>query len=116
MTANHDSLPDIALALARHGAEALAAADGETTEVAARRWLAAGFDDAGEVADWLAARCFRPEVAARLEAAGVTPEQAELMTAAGRRDYEDTIAYKLSRGDLTIEEVRRIVTNDFWNS
>ncbi len=115
MTDDHDSLPDIALALAQHGAEALAA-NGETTEVAARRWLTAGFDDAGEVADWLAARCFQPEMAARLEAAGVTPEQAGLLTAAGHGDYEDTLAYKLSRGDLTIEEVRRIVTSDFWNS
>ncbi|MGH9945167.1 MAG: hypothetical protein ACRD9R_22685 [Pyrinomonadaceae bacterium] len=99
--------------LAAHGADALG---GRPTEEVATEWIAAGFDDAEEVADWLAARCFRAEVAARLEAAGLTPEQARLRTRDGRRNYEDTVAYKLGQDDLSVEEARRIVTNEFWNS
>lgn len=114
MTSEPDSLHSIAFALAQHGELALAGA--ETPEAAARRWLAAGFADAEEVADWLAARCFQPTTAERLEAAGVTPEQARLLTTAGRRDYEDTVAYKVGQGDLAVEEARRIITSAFWNS
>ena len=97
--------------LARHDALA-----GATPDAAARRWLDAGFSDAEEIEDWLAARCFDPEHAARLESAGITPEQAALRTREGRGDYEETVACKLSRGDLSLEEARRIITSDFWNS
>ena len=99
--------------LSRYGDAAL---HNTTLEAAARAWLAAGFDDAEDIDDWLAARCFDPRHAQTLDAAGITPEQAALRTRAGRADYEETVACKFSRGDLTLEEARRIITNDFWNS
>ena len=89
---------------------------GTTLEAAARAWLDAGFTDAEEVDDWLGARCFDPRHAQTLEAAGITPEQAALRTREGRADDEETVACKFSRGDLTLEEARRIITSDFWNS
>ena len=100
-------------ALHRHGADAL---DGAAAEEVARRWLAAGFDDAEEVEGWLRARCFKAERAQALEAAGFTPEQAALRTKAGTADYEDTIAYKLNHDDLSLNEARRIITSAFWDS
>ncbi len=100
--------------LARYGDDALRGA--ETIEAAARNWLDAGFADAEEIDDWLGARCFNPHYARSLDAAGFTPEQAALRTRQGRADYEETIAYKLAAGDLTLEEARRIITDDFWNS
>lgn len=99
--------------LERHGEAALSGAPAET---AAYRWLSHGFADADDVEDWLAARCFDPARAHELERAGLTPQQAGARTAAGRGGYEDTIAFKISRGDLSTEEARRIVTSDFWNS
>lgn len=100
--------------LRRHGGDAL---HGDATpDAAARAWLDAGFADPEEVDDWLAARCFDPRSAQALDAAGLTPEQAALRTRAGSADYEETVAYKLAHGDLTVEEARRIITNDFWNS
>jgi phosphohistidine phosphatase SixA len=99
--------------LQQSGAEAL---DGATPDDVARRWIAAGIDDAEDVADWLRARCFSPEGALALERAGVTPEQAALLTRAGASADEETIACKIARGDLTLEEARRIITNDFWNT
>ncbi|HZG53707.1 MAG TPA: hypothetical protein VEZ40_16380, partial [Pyrinomonadaceae bacterium] len=83
---------------------------------AARAWIEAGFADPEEVADWLAARCFDPRRAQTLDAAGLTPEQAALRTRAGRADYEETVAYKFAHDDITLEEARRIITSDFWNS
>jgi hypothetical protein len=100
--------------LRRHGDEAL---PGDASpDAAARAWVAAGFADAEEVDDWLAARCFDPRHAQALDAAGITPEQAALSTREGRAGYEETVAYKLAHGDLTLEEARRIITSDFWNS
>jgi hypothetical protein len=99
--------------LTRYGDPALA---GSPAETVASRWLARGFTDAEEIDDWLAARCFRPERAHELDRAGLTPEQTRLRTSAGRGDYEDTVAYKFAEGDLSLEEARRIVTSDFWNS
>jgi hypothetical protein len=96
-----------------HGEDAL---QSTTVEAAARAWLDAGFTDAEEVEDWLAARCFDPRHAQTLEAAGVTPAQAALRTREGRADDEETVARKFSRGDLTLEEARRIINSDFWNS
>jgi hypothetical protein len=92
-----------------------AALGGAPTEAVAYRWLAHGFTDVEEVEGWLAARCFEPDRAHELERAGFTPEQAALRTGAGRGGYEDTVAYKVARGDLTLEEARRVVTSDFWN-
>ncbi|HLL77102.1 MAG TPA: hypothetical protein VK421_17750 [Pyrinomonadaceae bacterium] len=103
----------ISAALEQYGEAALAGAPAET---AAYRWLSHGFTDAEDVEDWLAARCFDPARAHELERAGLTAEQAGARTTAGRGDYEDTIAHKISRGDLSIEEARRIITSDFWNS
>jgi hypothetical protein len=97
--------------LAQYGEAAL---QGAPPESVAYDWLAAGFDDAEEIDEWLAARCFRARHARALEQAGFTPAQAALRTTAGRGDYEDTIAYKLAQGDLTIAEARRIITSDFW--
>jgi len=82
---------------------------------AARTWLKVGFDDAEEIAAWLAARCYEAESARLLDDVGLTPEQASLRTTAGEADYEDTIAFKFSRRDLSLTEARRIVNNEFWN-
>ncbi|HEX9918733.1 MAG TPA: hypothetical protein VGA87_06185 [Pyrinomonadaceae bacterium] len=100
--------------LRRHGGDALPG--GASPLEAARAWLDAGFADAEEVDDWLAARCFDARSAQTLDAAGITPEQAALRTRQGRASYEETVAYKLAHGDLTLEEARRIITHDFWNS
>jgi hypothetical protein len=89
---------------------------GASYEAAARAWLDAGFADPEEVDDWLAARCFDPRLARALDDAGLTPEQAALRTREGRARYEETVAYKLAQGDLTLAEARRIITSDFWNS
>ncbi|HEV2763212.1 MAG TPA: hypothetical protein VGV38_09470 [Pyrinomonadaceae bacterium] len=113
MNRDDAALRAVAELLARHGDAALG---GETPDTAARRWLDAGIDDPEEVEEWLAARCFDAEAAAAVERAGITPQQAATRTTAGSPAYEDTIAYKLSRGHLTFEEARRIVTSDFWNS
>lgn len=67
---------------------------------AARAWTDAGFDDE-QAAKWLAARCFDPEVARELDDLGVTPAQAASRTRDGKRDYRDTIAFKVSSGDLS---------------
>src|SRR5918997_6348511 len=99
-----------------YGDEALDAVGGTTLDAAARAWLDAGFADAEEVDDWLGARCLDPRRAQALDAAGVTPEQAALLTREGRGGYEETVAYKFAQGDLTLEEARRIITSDFWNS
>lgn len=98
--------------ISRYGDAAL---DGAPAETVAYRWLSHGFSDAEEIGEWLAARCFRPERAHELERAGLTPEQASLRTTAGRGGYEETVGYKYARGDLSLEEARRIATSDFWN-
>jgi hypothetical protein len=109
---DRETLRRIRDALERCGAAALADAPAESV---AYRWLAHGFNDAEEIEEWLAARCFHPDRAHELERAGLTPAQAALRTTAGRGDYEETIAYKFVHGDLSLEEARRIVTSDFWN-
>lgn len=109
---DRETLRRISDALERCGE---AAHTGAPAESAAYRWLAHGFTDAEEIEEWLAARCFEPDRAHELERAGLTPAQAALRTDAGRGDYEDTIAYKFARGDLSLEEARRVVTSDFWN-
>lgn len=104
---------EIAAALERYGAEATR---GRAAEEVAREWLAAGFDDAEEVEEWLRARCFTAEGAGRLEAGGLTPSQAAVRTGAGATAREDTIGSKLLSGELSFEEARRIITSDFWHS
>jgi hypothetical protein len=117
VTASEDSteiekMHEIERVIESFGAEALG---GETPDAAARRWIAAGFDDAEDVSDWLRARCFSATSAQALDDAGITPEQAALRTTAGVRDYEETLAYKFVHDDLSIDEARRIITNAFWN-
>ncbi len=117
----------IAGVIERYGAEARAG--GMSAEQAAQHWIDAGFDDVEEVDDWLRARCFSANSARALEAAGITPEQAatpmRAVTSSGGdddgdsssdRDVTDTLAGKFTRGHISIDEARRIVTNDFWNS
>ncbi len=118
MTTSEDSteiekMREIERVIEGFGAEALR---GETPDAGARRWVAAGFDDTEDVSDWLNARCFSATGAQALDDSGITPEQAALRTTAGVRDYEETLAYKFVQGDLSIDEVRRIVTNEFWNT
>ncbi|HEV2776420.1 MAG TPA: hypothetical protein VGV90_12575 [Solirubrobacteraceae bacterium] len=67
---------------------------------AARAWTDAGFDDE-QTAKWLEARCFDPEVARELDDLRVTPAQAAARTRDGRRNYRDTIAFKVASGDLS---------------
>ncbi|MGB8508994.1 MAG: hypothetical protein WCD76_11350 [Pyrinomonadaceae bacterium] len=108
-----NNLKEIVAVLRLHGASE---AGGRSLEDMAREWIIAGFEDADEVADWLSARCPNAAAALKLESAGITPEQAGILTTAGTGDDEDTIGSKLSRGDLSFDEARRIITNDFWNS
>ncbi|HEV3471538.1 MAG TPA: hypothetical protein VG148_19580 [Pyrinomonadaceae bacterium] len=101
----------VAEVLARRGLEATG---GRDAFEAAREWVEEGFDDAEEVESWLGARCFEAAAARRLEEAGVTPEQAALRTRAGDTAGEDTLGRKLSRGEISLEEARRIITREFW--
>ena len=98
----------------RHGEAA--GGGGASPEEAARLWIDAGFEDAEEVDEWLAARCFSATGAHALEMAGITPAQAAMRTRAGAADYEETIGYKIIKGDLSLDEARRIITDAFWNS
>jgi len=70
---------------------------------AAQAWTDAGFGD-DETAKWLAARCFDPESARELADLAVTPGQASKRTRDGRRDYIDTIAFKVASGDLSARQ------------
>ena len=76
---------------------------GNDPEVAARAWTDAGFDD-DETAKWLEARCFDPVSARELADLRVTPGQATKRTRDGRRDYIDTIAFKVASGDLSARQ------------
>jgi hypothetical protein len=99
----------VARVLAGRGADALR---GRTPEAAARLWVENGFDDAEEVESWLDAGCLDADAARRLEDAGITPEQAALRADA---DGEETLGSRLARGELSLEEARRIITREFWN-
>jgi len=76
------------------------AARGEDPGAMAKAWTDAGFDDE-ETAKWLEARCFDPASARELADLAVTPGQATKRTRDGRRDYLDTIAFKVASGDLS---------------
>ena len=104
-------IESIRAVLARFGADAIGA---RTVEDAAREWIDAGFDDAEEVEDWLRAHCFNARMAREIESRGMTAEQASLRT--GETDDVETIGYKLSRGEISFDEARRIINNRFWNS
>jgi hypothetical protein len=83
-------------------------AHGGNPDDAAETWAESGFG-ADEVEEWLRARCFHPNSARDLADAGVTPEMASLKTAMGRSDYLDTVGFKVSDGDLEVEEARDLV-------
>ncbi len=70
---------------------------------AAKAWTDAGFDDE-QTAKWLEARCFDPEAARELHDLRVTPGQAAKRTRDGKRDYIDTIAFKVASGDLSARQ------------
>jgi hypothetical protein len=76
---------------------------GDDPGAAAKAWTDAGFDDE-EAAKWLEARCFDPACARELADIGVTAAQASKRTRDGRRDYLDTIAFKVSSGDLSARQ------------
>ena len=108
-----ETMSRISLVLERHGKMALG---GAPAVVVAQAWIDAGFDDPEEVDDWLRAGCSNADGAHALEMAGITPEQAAIRTQAGTADYENTIGYKLTHGDLSFDEARRIITSEFWNT
>ena len=113
MRPTEDIIEEIARALERCGEPATR---GEPPASVAREWAAAGFDGAEDVEDWLRARCFKASGAKALDDAGLTPEQAAIRTREGAADYEDTIGFKVSNGDLSTDAARRIATNSFWNT
>lgn len=106
-------LQNICAVLRRHADAAL---ENRPAETVAGEWIDAGFDDPEEIDDWLRARCFHAAGAQKLERVGITPEQAAILTSEGLPDYEDTIGYKTTRGDLGLDEARRIITAQFWNT
>jgi hypothetical protein len=121
MTAMEDDVEIERRALLRRIGEVIerhveAARQYASVEEAAQSWIASGFEDAEEVDEWLAARCFNAAGALSLEMAGITPDQAATLTSAGTTSYEETIGYKVIKGDLSIDEARRIITSAFWNS
>jgi hypothetical protein len=61
---------------------------------------------------WLSARCFDPKAAHQLDDHDITPEQAGKITKRGTGNYRDTIGYKISNYDLTIEEAIEILDNE----
>jgi hypothetical protein len=79
-------------------------AAGGNADDAAAAWHAAGFS-ADEAAAWLDARCFDADSARRLADAGVTTQRAAELTDEGAGEYSDTIGYKVSNRDLTIDEI-----------
>jgi len=76
---------------------------GGDPQAAADAWTAADFDDEG-TARWLEARCFDPQAARALTDLDVSPQQAAKRTRDGRGDYIDTLAYKVSSGDLSARQ------------
>lgn len=80
----------------------------------AQAWIAAGFEDPEEIAEWLQARCFTPDAARRLDEAGLTPAQAANII--NINNCTDTLGAHIMRGSLSLAEARRIITDAFWNS
>ncbi len=75
---------------------------------ACEAWEEAGFD-AGEVDDWLNARCFDADAAEDMDDVGITSEIAASKTGAGNGSYVDTVGYKVAAGDLGLEEACELV-------
>jgi hypothetical protein len=74
----------------------------------AAEWADAGFT-ASEVAEWLRARCWCPTAAESLRDAGLSPTEAATETAEGFARYTETIGYKVSNCDLSVEDAVCIV-------
>lgn len=70
-------------------------------------WQHEGFTPT-EAQAWLEARCFEPRAAAMLRHAGITPDEAAIITTEGRASRADTIGYKVSNGGLSVEQAERI--------
>jgi hypothetical protein len=83
-------------------------AHGGNPDDAAETWAECGFE-APEVQEWLAARCYAPDAARDLADAGITPVMAAMKTGAGAGDYVDTVGFKVSDGDLGVDEARELV-------
>lgn len=88
----------------RHGHFAHGGNPDDTAETRAE----SGFE-AHEVDEWLLARCFDPNAARDLADAGVTAEMARMKTEAGAGDFVDMVGFKVSDGDLEVEEARDLV-------
>jgi hypothetical protein len=76
---------------------------GGDPQAAAEAWTAAGFDDDG-TSRWLDARCYDAASARAMADLDVTPGQAAKRTRDGRGDYIDTLAFKVSKGDLSARQ------------
>ena len=75
----------------------------ETPEDMAIEWD--DWDISPEKVDaWLSARCFEPETAHLLDDYNITPKQASKITEKGIGSYRDTIGYKVSNNDMSIDE------------
>lgn len=83
-------------------------AHGGNPDDTAETWLECGFE-AREADEWLSARCFDPGAARDLADAGVSAADARMKTAAGAGDYTDTVGFKVSAGDLEVEEARDLL-------
>lgn len=83
-------------------------AHGGNPDDTAETWIESGFE-ADEVEEWLNARCFDPSSARDLADAGVSAAEARVKTEAGRGDYTDTVGFKVSAGDLEVEEARDLL-------
>jgi len=83
-------------------------AHGGNPDDTAETWTESGFE-ADEVEEWLKARCFNPSAARDLADCGVTAEMTQMKTSAGAGDYVDTVGFKVSVGDLEVEEARDLV-------
>lgn len=88
----------------RHGHFAHGGKPADTAET----WAESGFE-AHEVDEWLGSRCFDPSAARDLADAGLTAEMARMKTAAGAGDYVDTVGFKVSTGDIEVDEARELV-------
>jgi hypothetical protein len=88
----------------RHGYFAHAGNPDDTAEA----WVEAGFE-AHEVEEWLNARCFDPSAARDLADTGMSAAEARMKTAAGSGDYTDAVGFKVSAGDLEVEEARDLL-------
>jgi hypothetical protein len=83
-------------------------AHGGNPDDAAETWMESGFE-ADDVNEWLLARCFDPSAARDLVDAGVTAQMARMKTGAGAGDYVDTVGFKVSAGNLEVDEARELV-------